>query len=74
MDLNKCFWTVVNNFELKDTHWERVPSSETPALTKRMNMDIWVAGTSNELLIRDSYTEKKFKKVKWLLVKPRSLW
>ena len=64
MDLNKCFWTVVNNFELKDTHRERVPSNETPALTKRMNMDTWVVGTSNELRIRDSYTEKKFKKVK----------
>ena len=64
MDLNKCFWTVVNNFELKDTRWERVPSNETPALTKRMNMDTWVVGTSNELRIRDSYTEKKFKKVK----------
>ena len=29
----------------KDTHWERAPSNKTPALTKSMNMGIWVVGT-----------------------------
>ena len=29
---------------------------------KSMKMDIWVVGTSNQLLITGSYTEKKFKK------------
>ena len=36
---------------LKDTHREKAPSNETPALTKSMNMDIWVAGTSNQLFV-----------------------
>ena len=30
----------------------KAPSNKTPALIKRMNMDIWVAGTSNQLFIR----------------------
>ena len=30
------------------------------ALTKSMNMDIWVDGISNQLFIRGSYTETKF--------------
>ena len=29
-----------------------------------MNMDIWVVVTSNQLFIRDSYTETKFQKHK----------
>ena len=37
-----------------DTHREKAPSNKTPALTKNMNMDIWVVGTSNELFIRGS--------------------
>ena len=39
---------------VKDTHREKAPSNETPALTKSMNMDIWVVGTLNQLLIRGS--------------------
>ena len=33
--------------KLKDTHREKAPSNKTPSLTKSMNMDIWVVGTSN---------------------------
>ena len=31
----------------KDAHREKVPSNETLALKKSMNMDIWVVGTLN---------------------------
>ena len=41
-------------FYLKDTHREKAPSSKTPTLTKSMNMDIWVVGTSNQLFLRGS--------------------
>ena len=33
-------------------------------LTKSMNMDIWVIGTINQLIIRNSYTQIKFSKNK----------
>ena len=39
---------------LKDAHREKTASNQTPALTKSVNMDIWVVGTSNQLLIRGS--------------------
>ena len=39
---------------IKDTHKEKVLSNKTPVLTKNMNIDIWVVGTSNQLLIRGS--------------------
>ena len=38
----------------KDTHREKALSNKTPALKKSMNMGIWVAGTSNQLFIRNS--------------------
>ena len=38
------------------------PSNKTPALTKSTNMDIWVVGTTNQLVIRGSLTETKFSK------------
>ena len=41
---------------------EKAPSNKNPALTKSMNMDIWVVATSNQLFIRSSYTETKFSK------------
>ena len=41
-------------FGFKVTHKEKAPSNKTPAPTKSMNMDIWVFGTSNQLLGRDS--------------------
>ena len=47
---------------LKDTHREKAPSNKTPALTKSMNMDIWVFGTSNQLFTRGSLTETKISK------------
>ena len=46
----------------KDTHREKAPSNETPALTKSRNMVIWGLGTSNQLFIRGSLTETKFSK------------
>ena len=45
---------------LKDTHREKAPWNKTPALTKSMNMDIWVFGTSNQLFTRDSESGTKF--------------
>ena len=39
---------------LKDTHREKAQSNKTPALKKSTNIDIWVVGTSNQLLIRGS--------------------
>ena len=33
---------------------EKGPSNGTPALTKIIDIDIWVVGTSNQLLIRGS--------------------
>ena len=39
---------------LKDTHREKVPSKKTSTLSKGMNMDIWVDGTSNQLFMRGS--------------------
>ena len=49
-------------FLLKDTHREKAPSNETQALS--MNMNILVVGTLNQLFIRGSYTEVKFRKKK----------
>ena len=34
---------------LQNTHREKGPSNKTPALSRSMNMDIWVVGTSNKL-------------------------
>ena len=45
---------------LKDTHRDKAPSNETPALTKSINMSIWVVGTTSQVFIRGSYTETKF--------------
>ena len=39
---------------VKDTHREKAPSNKTPALRKSTNMDVWAAGTLNQLFIRDS--------------------
>ena len=39
---------------LRDTHKGKPPSNKTPALTKSMNMDIWIAGTLNQLFIKGS--------------------
>ena len=42
----------------------KVPSNKTTALAKSMNKDIWVAVTSNQLLIRGSNTKTKFSEKK----------
>ena len=39
---------------MKDTHREKAPLNETPALTKSTNMSLWVVGTTDELFIRGS--------------------
>ena len=40
--------------DLKDTHREKPPSNKIPVLTKSMNMDIWVVGTSNQFFLKSS--------------------
>ena len=67
----KEFWIVpfLNSFDFvsilfKDTYREKAPANKTPVLTKSMNMDTWVVGTSNQLFIKGSYTETKSSK-KW---------
>ena len=39
-----------NPWLFKDTHMEKTLSNQTPALTKSMNISIWVLGTSNQPL------------------------
>ena len=39
---------------VEDAHREKAPSNKSSALTKSMNMSIWLVGTSNELFIRGS--------------------
>ena len=52
-------------FSVKDIHREKTRSDETPVFKEQyMNMDIWVAVTSNQLSIRGSSTETKFSKKK----------
>lgn len=47
----------------KDTHKESASSKETQALTKSMDMSIWVVGTLNHVFMNGSYTENKLKLV-----------
>ena len=49
---------------IKFTRREKAPSNKTPALTKDITMDIWVVGTSNQIFVRNSYTETNFQKHK----------
>ena len=35
---------------------EKAPSNKTPTLSKSMNMELWVVGTSNQLFIGGSST------------------
>ena len=46
----------------KDIHREKASLTKTPALTKNMNMDFWIVGTSNQLFRGSSYNETKFSK------------
>ena len=50
----------VDTNAFKDTHSEKSPSSKILALTKSMNMNIWVVGKLKQLFIRGSLTEIKF--------------
>ena len=53
---SKCvwpFWDIIHE-GVKDTHREKAPSNKTPALTKSINMGIWVDSTTNELFIKGS--------------------
>ena len=50
----KSLFTIHNSTGVKDTHSEKGLSNETPTLTKSMNVEIWVVGTSNQLFIRVS--------------------
>ena len=45
---------------LKDTHREKAISNKTPALTKSINMDIWLVGTSNQLFMRGYQLKQNF--------------
>ena len=40
--------------DTKDTYRERASSNKTRTLSKSINMNIWVVGTSNQLFIRGS--------------------
>ena len=42
------------------SHRENAPSNKTQALPKITNMDIWVTGTLNQLLIEYFYIRIKF--------------
>ena len=42
------------SYTYKDTHREKASSNKTSTLSKSMNMDIWVVGTSKQLFIRGS--------------------
>ena len=59
------FWIIfylVFDRVLKDTQMEKTPSNKTAVLSKSMNVDIWLFGTSAQLFITGSYTETKFSK------------
>ena len=58
-----------HKFEIKDTHRENTRSSKTQALTKSINMDIWVIGALNQLFRRGSYTQLSFWKNKVIVGK-----
>ena len=51
-----------SRISFKDTHREKAPSNKASALSESMNMDIWVVGTSNQLLITGPYAETEFSK------------
>ena len=61
--------------QLKDTDNEKARYMKNQSLTKSMNIDIWLACTLNQLLMRGSYTQIKSKKKKKVVKgKLRSLW
>ena len=40
-------------YEVKDTYREKLPSNKIPALTKSINVDIWVIGTSKQVFKKE---------------------
>lgn len=46
----------------KDNYREKIPSNKTPVLTKLMNNDTLVVGTSNQFFLKSSETDTKFSK------------
>ena len=48
-----------NTVTIKDTQKEKTPPKKTQALTKNMNIDIWIVGTLSQLFIRGSYIQVK---------------
>ena len=58
-----------SNVWLKKCHYfylklrENTPLNQTQALTKRLNMDIWLFGKLNQLFIKGSYTGTNFLKI-----------
>ena len=61
LDYTSVLNILIQTLIFKDTQREKALSNKTPALTKSTNMDIWVVGTTNQLL-RGSLTETKFEK------------
>ena len=62
--IKRLRYAYVTHKPLKDTHKENTPSNKTEALTKSINMYVWVIGASNQLFIRGSYNQIKFSKKK----------
>ena len=62
--LKSYYWELtlskVRFSKFKDTHTENAPWNKTQALTKSMNVGIWVIGTSNQLFVRGSYAQINF--------------
>ena len=54
--------SILGPLLFKDISKEKAPSSNTLALTRSMNMGIWVVSTSNQLFHKRFLTETKFSK------------
>ena len=52
---------ILQKYELRILTGKKHPK-KTPALTKNVNMDIWVVGTSNYAFLRGAKTETNFPK------------
>ena len=54
MQLKQYFADKRSFYHFKDAHREKATSNNISSLSKIMNMDIWVVGTSNQLFIQGS--------------------
>ena len=54
MQLKQYFADKRSFYHFKDAHREEATSNNISSLSKIMNMDIWVVGTSNQLFIQGS--------------------